>query len=297
MLKKFGAGLLVGLLALALAACVSADPTLVARAVNATLTAAITPSPVVIVVTAVNAGAIPSVTPAPTDTPTRPATATPTLAPPTPLPSATAEPGGSPAPSATRTPAATLATPAGKVILADEFDKASIWDLGQPDAEHSKEITGGQLVMTLKAEDKFTILYTTRRAASNSLAVTQTLLTTCNYRDRYGLLFRVQDGQNYYQFDVDCDGRYRLGVVVAGTYTPLRNWTDNPAIARGRQAANTLAVRTRGETVEVYANQQLLWQTTDATFSTGGFGLYAGSGYAVPFAVAFENLRVWEVNP
>ena len=48
-----------------LTACISADPARVANAVNATLTAVITPTPIVVVVTAVGGGpiSIPTVTP------------------------------------------------------------------------------------------------------------------------------------------------------------------------------------------------------------------------------------------
>src|SRR3989338_9480333 len=81
------------LLPLLLAGCISAEPGLVAQAVNATLTAAITPTPIVVVVTALGGEVnLPTVTPAASDTPA-PASAT-------------------PPPSATDLPAPTAAAPA-----------------------------------------------------------------------------------------------------------------------------------------------------------------------------------------
>lgn len=305
---------------LSLAACVSADPTLVARAVDATLTAAVTPTPIVVVVTAVGGGApILSVTPdasvqqtliaatetlaagsatplppVPGGSQTRPytptATGTPILSD-TPPPSATAQPPtGTPAPTESPTPLAL-----GASLYEDDFTQPKLWNLGEDNVQRTA-IAGGQLSITLKVADHFTFIYNLTRRARDFYAIVTGAAADCRFRDRYGLLFRVQDGSHYYQFEVDCDGRYRLSKVVDEALTPLRDWTPSDSIRSGGGVSNDLSVRAQGDNLEVFANGQSLWKLADTTYGEGGFGLYAGSGVSETYTATFDDLRIWEVK-
>lgn len=302
-------------LSLFLAACVSADPTLVVRAVNATLTAAVTPTPIVVVVTAVGGGApILSVTPdmsvqqtliAATETlaagsatplppgvtppvPTITRTPVPSATPP---PSASAQhPSGTPAPTESPTPLAL-----GASLYEDDFTQPKLWNLSVDNVQRTV-IAGGQLSITLNVADRFTFIYNLTRRARDFYAVVTGAAADCRFRDRYGLLFRVQDGSHYYQFEVDCDGRYRLSKAVDGTLTPLRDWTPSDSIHSGSGVSNDLGVRADGDKLEVFANGQSLWKLTDAAYAEGGFGLYAGSGVSETYTATFDNLRVWELK-
>lgn len=291
-------------LALTLAACVSADPTAVARAVEATLTAAITPTPIVIVVTVSGGGvSIPSVTPDASVQQTL-AAATETLA----AGSVTPLPPASPTPAATNTPAPTLtpmftpttapsSTPLalGNTIFEDDFTQPKLWNLSEDNVQRTA-IADGRLALTLKVADRFTFIYNLTRRARDFYATASGSAADCRFRDRYGLLFRVQNGSNYYQFEVDCDARYRLSKVVEGTLTPLRDWTPSDAVHPGSGGLNELAVRAAGDKLEVFANGQSLFSLTEATYAEGGFGLYAGSGVSETYTVTFDNLHVWEVK-
>jgi len=302
-------------LSLSLASCVSADPTLVARAVDATLTAAVTPTPIVVVVTAVGGGApILSVTPDASVRQTLIA-ATETLAagsatplppgatPPvptvtrTPVPSATPPltaiaqpPTGTPAPTESPTPLAL-----GASLYEDDFTQPKQWNLGEDNVQRTA-IAGGQLSITLKVADRFTFIYNLTRRARDFYAIATGAAADCRFRDRYGLLFRVQNGSNYYQFEVDCDGRYRLSKVVDETLTPLRDWTPSDSVRSGSGVSNDLSVRAEGDNLEVFANGQSLWKLTDTTYAEGGFGLYAGSGVSETYTATFDDLRVWEIK-
>jgi hypothetical protein len=284
--------------ALGLSGCVSADPQVVARAVEATLKAAVTPTPIVVVVTALNVQrpSIPTVTPAAPATPTLPNTATaapalpspslatPSVATPTPPPAGTA----SPVPSETPTPDA-----AGKLLFEDDFSQPGNWDLGAADSLQGKVVANGWLSVTLKLTDRFVVVYRPQSAPTVYIQV-NALAPTCHARDRHGVIFRVKDSQNYYQFDVDCDGRYRLAKMVDGTLTPLVDWTANAALHAGGGTANALSVRAIGSNLAVSANGISLAKVTDATFTLGGFGFSVGSGLSVPYTAAFAKLRVWE---
>jgi hypothetical protein len=254
-----------------LSACTTADPAAVARAVNATLTAAPTHTPVVVVVTVLGQTlVIPTVTPAPSDTPM---------------------PEVSPTPTVEATPTAPPVA-LGDVILLDDFSDAARWPASDDEFQNTA-LQDGALVLTLKQPEHFTLAYNNTRLARDFYASVTGQASACAERDRYGLLFRVQDAANYYQFQVDCDGRYRVVAVVDGELKILRDWTASDAVRAGSEA-NTLGVRVQGNTIEVFANGQSLIEVSDATFIEGGFGLYAGSGsLSKTYAVTFDDLGVW----
>ena len=274
-------------LALGLSGCVSADPQLVARAVEATLKAVATPTPIVVVVTVGSAEkqSIPTVTAA---APTAAPTSTPTLAPASPAPTL---PSASAAPSATLTPGAI-----GLLAFEDDFQQPGNWDLGKEDSLQRKIIANGWLSVTVKLADRFVVAYRPQSVPDAYIQVSATA-PACHTRDRYGVIFRVVDGENYYLFDVDCDGRFRLAKMEAGTLTSLVDWTANAAIHAGGGSANDLTVRAVGSNLAVSANGISLAKVTDSTFSLGGFGFSVGSGLAVPYTAAFNVLRVWEPAP
>jgi len=253
-----------------LPACVSADPALVARAVAATLAAAVTPTPIVVVVTVI---------------PTQPSAASPTpLPPPTETPLSTPSPTPSPV------------VPVGQVIFQDDFAQSGQWFLGDETDFQKTAIADGKLDITLKVADRFALIYNTQRRAGDFYAAVTAATAACQFRDRYGLLFRLQDDLNYYQFDVDCDGRFRLSKVIGGELTPLQDWTSQAAIQTGG-AVNALGVRASGDTLEVFANGQSLFQTSDVLYPEGGFGLYAGSGpQSGAYTATFDDLSVWELK-
>lgn len=288
-------------LALALAGCVTAEPGVVARAVNATLTAVITPTPIVVVVTAVGVQnrTIATVTPAPPATASLPPTATAIATlPPAPVratspltPTVTPSATGTAVPTPTITPGVY-----GRLVYQDDFTQVGTWDLGAADSVQSKTIANGMLSVTIKQSDRFVVVYKTQSVPDLYIQITAQA-PTCDTRDRYGLVFRVQDVENYYLFDVDCDGRYRLAKMVQGNLTALVDWTANAAVNVGAGAVNALTVRAVGTQMAVSANSHSLAKVTDDTFRLGGFGFSVGSGLTAPYTATFQSLHVWETLP
>lgn len=304
--------------ALVLSACVSANPSLVAQSVKATLTAVPTSTPIVIVVTALGGGAssIPSVTPdrgvqqtlsaatqtliAGSATP-GPATAE-TLTPSatlTPRPEPTT--GASPTASVTPPPATSTSAPpppSGDLIFKDDFSQPDLWSeaIGEDNLTQIS-ISEGRLAITLKVVNYYAIAYDLKRRAHDFYGVVTGTAQACRFRDRYGLLFHLQSELNYYQFDIDCDGRYRLSKMMDGNLTALKDWTASNSIRPGGGAVNQLSVRVIEYSIEIFANNQLLFKTTDATYREGGFGLYAGSGISPTYTATFDDLEVREAVP
>lgn len=267
-------------LCLVLSACSPADPALVARAVEGTLTAVPTQTPVVVVVTVLsqNAGAVSTATSA------------------APLPTAT------PAPTSTAEPTATLPPttvafnfPTAPPLFSDDFTQSTAWTVGE-DAAQKVEVVDGQLRFTIKQADTFRFVYNPDRRARNFVAAVTAGQTACAFRDRYGLLFRVRDSANYYQFEVDCDGRFRFSKTVAGAFTILKDWSMAAAISAGNNTTNRLIVQARGSALELLVNGQTVLALNETEFTEGGFGLYVGANPATGFTATFDDFSVWELK-
>jgi hypothetical protein len=266
------------LLALTLAAC-AADPNVVAQAVDATLAARPTATPIVVVVTVMSqAQSIPTVTPVPSAN---------ELHSPTPLPPDT------PTPAPTATPG--LPFNLGASIFADDFTNPGQWNQSDDVAQRTA-VEDGQLSIALKLGNRFALTYNNSKPARDFYASVAGQASACAARDRVGLLTRVQDGENYYLFALDCDGHYRVAVVVAGAVTVLQDWTPAEAI-RPMAQGNVLGARAQGNTLEFFVNNQSLLTLTDNVFDEGGVGVYAGSDpFSENFSATFDDLQVWALQ-
>jgi TolB protein len=106
----------------------------------------------------------------------------------------------------------------------------------------------------------------------------------------YGLLFRFQDRDNFYRYDISGDGFFLVSKFVDGQWETLVDWTQSPYI---NEETNSLKVSAIGPSLTVWANGQPLASVTDDTFTHGNFGFFA-STFSEPFIwVSFDNLKVW----
>jgi hypothetical protein len=156
-------------------------------------------------------------------------------------------------------------------------------------------VSGGVMTFTQKIGGSFSIRIIGKQGRDFYAQVNTTLADRCASGDRYGLMFRVQDLSNYYAFQIDCDGRYRLMRYVADASTPIIDWTPSVAIQRGAQAANTLAVTAQGDSFLLTINATPLITATDGAFAEGRFGLMVGANFTKNFAVVFDNLQANKV--
>jgi dipeptidyl aminopeptidase/acylaminoacyl peptidase len=108
----------------------------------------------------------------------------------------------------------------------------------------------------------------------------------------YGLIFRMQDRQNFYRYDISGDGFYLLSKFINGEWVTLVDWTASPQVNKG-QSANRLKVSAFGPSISIYANDQLLATVNDKTFSHGNFGFFAGTFSEPNLWVSFDDIRVW----
>jgi hypothetical protein len=112
--------------------------------------------------------------------------------------------------------------------------------------------------------------------------------------NEYGVLTRIQDGQQFYMFAISGDGYFRIVKHEDGEERLLSaDWTASPAIKPGA-ATNLLAIDCRGSTMTLAVNGVVLAEVRDDGYSHGDIALYAGSfrdpGEGVE--IHFDNLAV-----
>jgi hypothetical protein len=105
------------------------------------------------------------------------------------------------------------------------------------------------------------------------------------------LLFRYQDDQNFYMFQVAGDGTYALTVYEADEPITLIDWTESTEI-RGTGEVNRLRVETEGSLIRLFVNDQLLEEIDDATFDNGEMALAVSTADDGDATVTFDNLIV-----
>ena len=94
----------------------------------------------------------------------------------------------------------------------------------------------------------------------------------------YGVVFRLQDPDNYYQFLVSGDGYYALFRKVDGSQTTLHEWKESSAIEQGFDANNRIRVIASGNKFHFYINDQQVdlcvpdfaAGQTQSTYNAGG---------------------------
>lgn len=115
--------------------------------------------------------------------------------------------------------------------------------------------------------------------------------TTATVPVEYGLIFRAVDGSNFYQLSVTSAGKVRLWRQKAGVWEPVSPDMSTDAVRKGA-AKNHLRVTFIGDKLTVAVNHVILGSYTDATFTAGSIGLYAGSLGASGATVSFDDFVV-----
>ncbi len=103
----------------------------------------------------------------------------------------------------------------------------------------------------------------------------------------WGLIFRIQDNQNYYWFRITDSQLFALSVVEGGQWHTLAGWSRSAAITP--YAVNQLAALASGAHFALSINGQVVAEVDDARFARGWVGL-AIEGYTAGERTAFDFL-------
>ena len=108
----------------------------------------------------------------------------------------------------------------------------------------------------------------------------------------YGLVVRRVSKGNYYEFQVDANGKWRFGKVVNGTSTDIVGQTASTAIKTGLNQLNTLSVQAQGSHFVFSVNGTQIGAADDSTFTSGDTGLIGNDGIEVVFSsLSIANVK------
>jgi hypothetical protein len=163
----------------------------------------------------------------------------------------------------------------GEVLYAEPFERPTPPWTEDTSGPVRTAFTQGAFQVTLAAEDE----PLRWRGAAGPRAGDFTMLATVTLGaaegvGRYGLFFRADDRQEY-RFLLDTAGRYTLQLATDGEFMTLIPWQRDGAIRTGTGARNSLVVRARRASIEIEANGSELARISDATLTSGTFGLAA----------------------
>ena len=176
----------------------------------------------------------------------------------------------------------------GDTVFEDKFTSNSAGWRVFNGREGSARVGDGQLTLTVVGPSQD--VWTTMRGSYDDfrLDIDGGLMSGADDTS-YGVIFRYQDDDNYYQFDIDGQGSYTLGKIVDGDWEPIIDLTSTDAIQAG-QALNHFEVRAVGDRISIAINGRPLSQVQDATFARGAIGVTAGLDSPSTSQVVFRDL-------
>ncbi len=193
-------------------------------------------------------------------------------------------------PTAGAAPTAAPVETFGATLLEDDFEnprRSSLSDGENEDATYT--FADGTYAINLKTP-KY-IVWSTFKGTYDDAAVEVDTTLDGPSQSAAGLMFRYQDSENFYLFQVSGDGRYGLDVYENDELTTLIDWTDSSEI-NGTGEANRLRVETEGSVIRLFVNGELLEEISDDTFADGEMALAVNTFDEGDATVTFDNLIV-----
>jgi hypothetical protein len=108
-----------------------------------------------------------------------------------------------------------------------------------------------------------------------------------------GLVFRLADTDNFYNFMVDEIGYFQLQKRVNGEYTNMVSWSISDAFDDSEGAVNRIGILAEGTTLALSINGTVVAQVDDADIDVGALA-FAVETYSTPEAHStFDNFDLW----
>jgi hypothetical protein len=187
---------------------------------------------------------------------------------------------------------ADLLTESGGALFKDDFsDPSSGWARSAA-ASGSMDYFGGGFRIWVDTVNYD--LWSTPGLAFRDVRIeTDVYLIGGPVENRFGLLCRYRDPQNYYFFIVSSDGYYGIGKLSGGVRTLLGQpmMAYSAAITRGI-ALNHLRADCIGQTLTLYVNGAPVGMAQDADLPDGDVGLLAGTFDEPGADAVFDNFVV-----
>jgi hypothetical protein len=187
---------------------------------------------------------------------------------------------------------AELVTQSGQALYHDDFsDPASGW-LQTTSTNGSLGYADGAYRIVVQSPDYDLWAVSGQAYGDVQIEVDATRLAGPVY-NRFGLICRFQDNDNFYVFFISSDGYYAIGKIKNGVVSLLgQEMMAYSSFIQQGESANHLRFDCIGNTLKGYVNGQAIAITTDADFSGGDAGLTTGAFDESGVEVSFDNFVV-----
>ncbi len=189
---------------------------------------------------------------------------------------------------------ADLVTQSGQALYHDDFsDPSSGWPQ-TVSANGSRGYTDGAYEMLVQSAGYDLLAVSEQTYGDVQIEVDATRLAG-PVDNRFGLICRYQDIDNFYIFLISSDGYYAIGKIKNGAASLLGQemMAYSAAIAQGN-GLNHLRFDCIGSTLTGTVNGQVLAITDDADLSGGDAGFIAGAFDESGVDIAFDNFVVYK---
>jgi hypothetical protein len=158
----------------------------------------------------------------------------------------------------------------------------------------STAIVNEQLVISVNSPNTIQFSALTDPSFTDFLLEVDAWQRSGSSESSYGVLFRMQDNQQFYRFEVTGTGLYMIERHNAdGTWTRLiPEWAPTAALNKGLNVPNRLKIIATGPEMAFYVNDILLTQINDDRYTGGIIGLDAGTFSGGAVQVSFDSLSV-----
>jgi hypothetical protein len=183
----------------------------------------------------------------------------------------------------------------GNDTYMETFDEPGTWSAGS-DIDVDGDVRDGVYDLLVKA-DNLLIWASAGEQFGDGVYEVEATAVDGPVNNGYGMVFRLDDADNFYLFKVSSDGFVWIGKLVNGGLeenTPLVQdwWFESSAVKTGLNETNVLRVRAESGNMIFFVNDQEVGRVTDNSFRSGDIGVMAETLGLGGVQVHFDNFTV-----
>ena len=180
-------------------------------------------------------------------------------------------------------------------IFRDAFvvGETGSWQL-EGDEVSKVSITSEQLLVEVNAPDTVQFAALLEPTFDDFVLEADARLLSGDTGGSFGVLFRMEDPESFYRFEITGNGMYIIERHDPGAQWVrfVDEWRDTAAINQGLNANNRLKVVARGPAMTFYVNDILVGEISDSQYSNGNIAFDAGTFGRPQLRVAFDNVVI-----
>jgi hypothetical protein len=226
-----------------------------------------------------------SLSPRPSETPLPSITPSPTILwfPPTPTPTAN--------PTINFPPTPDYHPDLGQVIVQDDFTNTTYWSLmDKPFGTAAYSQSRLTLAVSLPNSNVFSIR---KEPVLQDFYLEMTSVTSlCRNKDSYGILVRINSVNDFYRFQVNCNGLLKVERTRNLIVNTLQDWTSSSQVTAGYPITMRWGIWVKSDRMRLFINDVFQFEIKDQAFYSGQIGVFARSAGENAVTVNFSDLQI-----